>query len=76
MELNFVKSAESRSDLQVSISEWENKVINIESVKKKFLWKVDPKKRILCMVHVFLGCQTAFDDRFYCVLSDLICIYR
>ena len=30
MELNVVKGEESRSDLQVSISEWENKMMNIE----------------------------------------------
>ena len=37
MELNFVKDEESRSDLQMSISEWENKVMNIKSVKNIFV---------------------------------------
>ena len=54
MELHFVKRKINRSDLQVSASEQENKVFTIESDKD--LWKVDPKKRILCMVQVFLGC--------------------
>ena len=30
MELHFIKEQESRSDLHVSVSEWENKVMNIE----------------------------------------------
>ena len=48
----------------MSISEWENKVINTGKKKNIFV-ESGPKKRILCMVHVFLGCWTAFDDRFY-----------
>ena len=51
----------NRPDLEVSVSEWENKVINIKSDKKD-QWKVDPEKRVLCMVAVFLGCWTAFDN--------------
>ena len=30
MELHFIKEQESRSDLHVSVSEWENKVMNTE----------------------------------------------
>ena len=37
MELNFVKDEDSRSELQMSISEWENKVMNIKSVKNIFV---------------------------------------
>ena len=34
----------SRSDSQVSVSEWEKKVMHIES-DKRCLWTVDPEKR-------------------------------
>ena len=30
MELYFIKKQESRSDLHVSVSEWENKVMNVK----------------------------------------------
>ena len=30
--------------------EWTNKMMNTESVKKG-LWKVKPKKKVLCVVH-------------------------
>ena len=55
MELHFFKGKGSRSDLQVAVSEWENKVMDTES-DKKGLWKVDPEKRVLFMVQVFLRC--------------------
>ena len=45
MKLHFVKGKESRSDLQVAVSEWENKVMGTDS-DKKILWKVDPKGRV------------------------------
>ena len=63
MELNVVKGEESRSDLQVSISEWENKIMDTAS-DKKGLWKADSKKRVLSMVQVSLGSRTAVDNRF------------
>ena len=47
MTLHFVKGKGSRSDLQVAVSGWENKVMGIES--DKVLWKVDPMGRILCI---------------------------
>ena len=47
MKLHFMKGKGSRSDLQVAVSGWENKVMGIES--DKVLWKVDPKGRILCI---------------------------
>ena len=34
MKLHFVKGKGSRSDLQVSISEWENKITNTESITR------------------------------------------
>ena len=34
MKLHFVKRKGSRSDLQVSISEWENKIMNTESITR------------------------------------------
>ena len=33
MEMHFVKGKGSRSDLQVSFSEWENKIMNKENDK-------------------------------------------
>ena len=33
MELHFIKGKGSRSDLQVAVSEWENKMLDIESDK-------------------------------------------
>ena len=46
MESHFMKGKGSRSDLQVTVSGWENKVMGTES-DKKVLWKVDPKGRVL-----------------------------
>ena len=34
MKLHFMKGKGSRSDLQVTVSGWENKVMDTESVKK------------------------------------------
>ena len=63
MELHFVKGKGSRWDLQMSVFEWENTVVDTESGKKG-LWKTDPEKRVPGIVQVFLGCWTAFDKRF------------
>ena len=52
MELHFMKGKGSRSDLQVAVSGWENKVMGAES--DKILWKVDPKGRVLCINKSFL----------------------
>ena len=43
----------SRSDLQMAVSRWENKVMGTES-DKKVLWKVDPKRRVLCIDTSFI----------------------
>ena len=53
MKLRFMKGKGSRSDLQVAVSGWENKVMGTES-DKKVLWKVDPKGRVLCINICFL----------------------
>ena len=53
MELHFMKGKGSRSDLQVAVSGWENKVMGTES-DKKVLWKVNPKRRVLCINKSFL----------------------
>ena len=53
MELHFMKGKASRSDLQVAVSGWENKVLGTES-DKKVLWKVNPKRRVLCINKSFL----------------------
>ena len=53
MELHFMKGKGSRSDLQVAVSGWDNKVMGTES-DKKVLWKVDPKRRVLCINTSFL----------------------
>ena len=55
MKLHFVKGKEGRSGLQVAVSGWENKVMGTDS-DKKVLWKVDPKGRVLCLIHIFLRC--------------------
>ena len=59
MKFHFIKGKESGSDLQVAVS-------NEQSDKFFFkgLWKVDPKKRVLCIMQVFLICWTAFDNGF------------
>ena len=41
MKLHFVKGKGNRSDLQMSVSEWENKVMDTER-DEKVLWKVGP----------------------------------
>ena len=48
-----MKGKGSRSDLQVAVSGWDNKVMGTES-DKKVLWKVDPKRRVLCINTSFL----------------------
>ena len=63
MELHFARGKGSRHDLQLSISEWENKIMDTAS-DKKGLWKADSKKRVLSMVQVSLGSRTAVDNRF------------
>ena len=52
MESHFMKRKGSRSDLQVTVSGWENKVMGAES--DKILWKVDPKARVLQINTSFL----------------------
>lgn len=49
MKLHFIKEQISRSDLELAVSEWKNKVIDTES-DKKALWNVDSAQRVLCMV--------------------------
>ena len=63
MELHFAKGKGSRPDLQVSLSEWENKIMDTVS-DKKALWKSDSKKKVLSTVQVSLGSQTAVDNKF------------
>ena len=43
-----MKGKGSRSDLQVAVSGWDNKVMGTES-DKKVLWKEDPNGRVLCI---------------------------
>ena len=59
MELLFMKGKGSRSDLQVAVSGWDNKVMGTES-DKKVLWKVDPKGRVL-------GINTSFIEMLNCL---------
>ena len=63
MELHFARGKGSRPDLQLSLSEWENKIMDTAS-DKKVLLKADSKKRVLSMVQVSLGSRTAVDNRF------------
>ena len=53
MKLHFMKGKRSRSDLQVAVSGWENKVMDAER-DEKVLWEVDPKGRVLCINTSFL----------------------
>ena len=48
MELHFMKGKGGRSDLQVAVSGWENKVMGTQS--DKIFWKLEPEKRLLCLV--------------------------
>ena len=48
-----MKGNRSRSDLQVAVSGWENKVMDTER-DEKVLWEVDPKGRVLCINTSFL----------------------
>ena len=52
MKLHCMKGKGSRSDLQVAVSGWENKVMGTES--DKVSWEVDPKGRVLCINTSFL----------------------
>ena len=53
MKLHFMKEKGSRSDLQLAVSGWGNKAMGTES-DKKVLWKVDPKRRVLCIDTSFI----------------------
>lgn len=71
----FVKGKINRSDFQVSVFEWKNEVLTIESSKD--LWKVDPKKKNLMhgtSFHRMLNCLLMTDFKFLYLLSDLFCI--
>ena len=59
MKLHFMKGKGSRSDLQMAVSGWENRVMSTES-DKKVLWKVDPKGRDL-------GINTSFIEMLNCL---------
>ena len=59
MKLHFMKGKGSSSDLLVTVSGWENKVMGTES-DKKVLWKVDPKGRVL-------GINTSFIEMLNCL---------
>ena len=54
-----MKGKGSRSDLQMAVSGWENRVMSTES-DKKVLWKVDPKGRDL-------GINTSFIEMLNCL---------
>ena len=54
-----MKGEGSRSDLQVAVSGWENKVMDAER-DEKVLWEVDPKGRVLCI-------NTSFLETFNCL---------
>ena len=43
MELHFIKGKRSRSDLQVAVSRWKNKVMDTET-DKKICGKWTPRK--------------------------------
>ena len=58
MKLHFMKGKGTRSDLQVAVSGWENKVMGTES--DKVLWKVNPKGRVLCINTSFLEMLSCF----------------
>ena len=58
MKLHFMKGKGTRSDLQVAVSGWENKVMGTES--DKVLWKVNPKGRVLCINTSFLEMLNCF----------------
>ena len=53
MKLHFMEGKGSRSDIQVTVSGWENEVMGTKS-DKKVLWKVNPKRRVLCINKSFL----------------------
>ena len=55
MKLHFMKGKRSSSDLQVAVLGWENKGMGTER-DKEVLWKVDPQKRVLGLIQVFLRC--------------------
>ena len=47
-----MKKKGSKSDLQLAVPGWENKWV--QKVIKKVLWKLDPKRRVLCINKSFL----------------------
>ena len=48
MELHFPKRRGNGSNLQLAVSEWKKNKVMVQKVAN--LWKVDPKKKVLCMV--------------------------
>ena len=41
------------------VTGWENKVVGIERENETYGWKMDPMKRVLYIIQVFLRCWTA-----------------
>ena len=62
-EITFYEREGSKSELQMAVSGWENKVMGTES-DKEVSWKVDPTKIVLYIIQVILRCWTAFDNGF------------
>ena len=63
MKLYFLKVKRSSAGVQVAVSGQKNKGMGTKSDKEVF-WKVDPQKRVLHILQVFLRCWTAFDNGF------------
>ena len=77
MKLHFLKGKGSRSDLQVAVSGWENKVMGTEH-DKKVLWKVDPKGKSFVHKYMFswdVELPLIMDFKFLYLWSDLFCVY-
>ena len=55
MELHFIKEKGSRTDLQVAVFEWENKMMDTESDTKRFV-ESGPREKSFIHATVFLRC--------------------
>ena len=55
MKLHFMKENEALLSYRWQFQDGRSKGMDTEW-DKEVLWKVDPQKRVLCLLHVFLRC--------------------
>ena len=63
MKLHFIKEKEVVLTYRWQFQDERSKGMGTER-DKEVLWKMNPQKRVLCLVQAFLRCLTAFANGF------------